>query len=94
MSEPSSTAPKSAASRLFDIRLMIGGLFVVYGLLLTLYSFFTTAAELAKAADININRWLGLGMLALGLFFLIWARLRPLLPPDPDAIDMTRPLQH
>jgi hypothetical protein len=94
MSEPSPTVPKSAASRLFDIRLMIGGLFVVYGLLLTVYSFFTTAAELAKAADININRWLGLGMLALGLFFLIWARMRPLVPPDPDSIDMTRPLQH
>ena len=29
-------------------------------------------------AGININLWLGVGMLVLGLFFLLWVRLPPL----------------
>jgi len=44
-----------------------------------------SAAAKKKAAGININLWMGLGMLALGLLFLLWWRLRPLhreeLPP-------------
>ena len=85
---------KSAASRLFDIRLMIGGLFVVYGVLLTVYGFFTSEAELKKAAGININLWLGLGMLVLGALFLLWLKLAPLQPPDPSTIDNDRPPAH
>ncbi len=67
-------APQSAAARLFDIRLLIGALFVVYGILLTVAGFFTSDKERAKAADININLWLGLGMLVLGGLFLLWRR--------------------
>ena len=78
MASDTEAAPKSAASRLFDIRVLIGGLFTLYGVLLTIYGFFTSPAELAKAADININLWLGLGMLVLGLLFLLWVRLAPL----------------
>jgi len=85
---------KSAASKLFDIRLMIGGLFVVYGVMLTIYGFFTTEAELKKAAGININLWLGLGMLVLGALFLLWMKLNPLVPADPSTIDMDRPPAH
>ena len=85
---------KSAASKLFDIRLMIGALFVVYGVLLTIYGFFTSEAELQKAAGININLWLGLGMLVLGALFLLWMKVNPLVPPDPSTIDMDRPAAH
>jgi hypothetical protein len=86
--------PKSAASRLFGIRLMIGGLFIVYGVLLTGYGFFTSAAELKKAAGININLWLGLGMLVLGLLFVLWLRLAPLQHPDPNEVKRDRPPVH
>ena len=71
-SEPTT---KSAAARLFDIRLMIGGLFALYGVLLTVYSFFTTDAELAKAAGININLWWGVVMLVFGALMFLWAKL-------------------
>ena len=84
MSEP----VKSAAAKLFDIRIMIGGLFVVYGVILTIYGFLTTPAELAKAAGININLWLGLGMLALGLLFLLWAKVNPQ-HAEPNPTDET-----
>lgn len=70
-------APKSAAAKLFDIRLLIGGLFVLYGVMLTVAGFFTSDKERAKAAGININLWLGIGMLVLGLLFLLWRTLNP-----------------
>lgn len=87
-------APASAASKLFDIRFMIGGLFTLYGLMLLIYSFFMSPAEIDKAAGININLWMGIGMLILGLLFLLWVRLDPLKHPDPSEIDMDRPMMH
>jgi hypothetical protein len=80
----SSDGPKSAAAKLFDIRLLIGGLFVLYGLMLTIAGFFTSHSARQKAAGININLWLGIGMLVLGLLFLLWRMLSPL-RVDPDA---------
>jgi drug/metabolite transporter (DMT)-like permease len=64
-----------ASGSLFDLRYLIGALFTFYGLLLVVASFFVSHV---KSGDIDINLWLGLGMLILGLFFLGWARLRPL----------------
>jgi len=64
-----------ASSSLFDLRYLIGGLFTFYGILLIVASFFVPHV---KSGDIDINLWLGLGMLILGVFFLVWARLRPL----------------
>ncbi|GHD63661.1 MULTISPECIES: hypothetical protein [Streptomyces] len=73
----------ATATRLFDIRTIIGGLFVVYGVIVTLAGLTASDAELAKAQGVNINLWTGLGMLALGVFFLLWLWLRPLAPPVP-----------
>ena len=78
MSNEESDAPVSAASKLFDLRVLIGGLFTVYGIVLTVVGLLATEAALAKASGININLWMGLGMLLLGVFFLLWWRLRPL----------------
>lgn len=91
MSEQNQTekTTASAASKLFDIRIMIGALFVLYGVMLTIAGFFTTPAELAKAADINMNLWLGLGMLVLGVLFLVWAKVNPN-KPDPNPTDAPR----
>src|SRR5919199_6604983 len=75
---------ESAASKLFDLRVLIGGLFTLYGVLLIIYGFFTTQAEIQKAAGINMNLWLGIGMLVLGVLFLLWWRLKPL-QHDPEA---------
>ncbi|MEW2569719.1 hypothetical protein ACFU9Y_08245 [Streptomyces sp. NPDC057621] len=76
---------KSAtAARLFDIRRIIGGLFVVYGIIVTIAGITASDADIDKAEGVNINLWTGLGMLALGLFFLGWLWLRPSAPPVPD----------
>jgi hypothetical protein len=84
---PHSAEPtKSAAARLFDIRVLIGGLFTLYGIMLVVAGLFTSDSELKKASDININLWLGLGMLALGLLFLLWWRVNPLkIEPPSDG---------
>jgi ABC-type branched-subunit amino acid transport system permease subunit len=66
------------SARLFDLRLIIGGMFTLYGAVLTVVGLADSDAELAKAGGIRINLWIGLGMLLLGLLFLLWARWRPL----------------
>lgn len=89
MPDTGAEAPQSAAGRLFDLRSMIGGLFVLYGIMLTVAGFSTSAEELAKAGGININLWMGISMLAVGAFFLAWWRLRPLQreQPQPEPYD-------
>ena len=69
------------AARLFDVRRIIGGLFVVYGVIVTIAGIFASDADLKKAQDININLWTGIAMLILGLVFLLWLRLSPTIPP-------------
>jgi hypothetical protein len=68
----------ATASRLFDLRTLIGALFVVYGVILTVVGLFDNEQEIAKADGIRINLWLGLSMFVLGALFLLWVRLRPL----------------
>ncbi|MFF2505196.1 hypothetical protein ACFVTY_17705 [Streptomyces sp. NPDC058067] len=85
LNEVSELERKSAtAARLFDIRRIIGGLFVLYGVIVTIAGITASDADLKKAENININLWTGLGMLALGLFFLVWLKVRPVAPPVPE----------
>lgn len=85
--EVSELESKSAtAARLFDIRRIIGGLFVVYGIIVTIAGISPSDADMKKAEGININLWTGLAMLALGLFFLGWLWLRPT-PPPTEALE-------
>ncbi|MEU4558034.1 hypothetical protein AB0F72_06575 [Actinoplanes sp. NPDC023936] len=69
--------PTAGKSRLFDVRLVIGGLFVIYGVIVTTVGIFDSQAEIDKAEGVRINLWMGLAMLGLGAFFLIWLRLNP-----------------
>ncbi len=76
--DQSESGSSSTLTNLFDLRVIIGGLFSLYGVYLTILGIFDTAAEIEKAAGVRINLWTGLGLLAMGLAFLAWARLRPL----------------
>jgi hypothetical protein len=64
--------------RLMDLRTIIGAMFTIYGVVLIVTGLVDKASDLTKANGIRINLWLGLCMLALGLLFLLWVRLRPL----------------
>jgi xanthine/uracil/vitamin C permease (AzgA family) len=66
------------AANLFDLRRIIGGVFLVWGVLLVILGATDSDAEIQKAAGVNINLWAGLGMLVLSALFLVWAFTRPL----------------
>jgi hypothetical protein len=72
------------AARLFDIRRLIGGLFLIYGVILVILGLGESDKSIAKSADININLYSGLGMLVVSVLFIAWALMRPL-GDDPDA---------
>ena len=76
---------------LFDLRMVIGGLLTLYGIVLTVLGLFASSDTKAKAAGININLWAGLVILAGGAVFLAWARLRPLRAEDLQDTDPDRP---
>jgi hypothetical protein len=66
------------AASLFDLRRFIGGVFLLYGLILFILGFGASDADVEKAAGVNINLWTGLAMLIVGAIFIAWAQLRPL----------------
>jgi hypothetical protein len=82
-SEVDAATAAKAANR-FDIRRIIGGLFIVYALILVVVGVVGTAADKNKAAGINVNLWTGLGMLVVGLLMVAWAVLRPVVPDPPE----------
>ncbi|MEU6068495.1 MULTISPECIES: hypothetical protein [Streptomyces] len=81
----------TTAARIFDLRRIIGVLFVVYGIIVTIAGITASDAEIAKAQGVNINLWTGIGMLLLGVFFLVWLKLRPTPPPLPEAVPDDKP---
>src|SRR3954462_3699555 len=78
MAESPTPSRVERAANLFDLRRIIGGVFVVWGVLLTVLGLTESDAEIKKAADININLLAGLGMLVVGIIFLVWAFTHPL----------------
>ena len=83
--EAPAKAPLSAI--LFDLRSVIGLLFVVYGVVLTILGIIgETEEELAKAGGLALNLWMGQAMLIAGIGFYIWAFVKPPMPPDPDEM--------
>jgi hypothetical protein len=75
MSQNSTEHPKV---NLFDIRMVIGALLGIYGVVLVIMSFTTSDSDLAKVSGVNANLWVGLGLLAFAIFFGAWAVLRPI----------------
>ena len=74
-------------SILFDLRSVIGLLFVVYGLVLTILGIIgETPQELAKAGGIPLNLWVGIVMLIAGVGFYAWAFAKPPMPPTRDEL--------
>jgi membrane-bound ClpP family serine protease len=72
----------SGAAR-FDIRLPIGGLFLLLGAVLTVYGVATKSDPqlYARSENITINLWWGIVMLVFGALMLFYgrrARQRPL----------------
>ncbi len=78
MSPESEAAPHKAG--LFDIRNIIGALLGTYGVILTLAGLLGEHAP-EKTGGVNANLWTGLALLVAGAFFIVWARIKPIVVP-------------
>ena len=74
---------KKAANR-FDIRRIIGALFLLYGAILTVVGIVGSSAVKTKAAGVNVNLWTGLAMIVFGALMVTWALTRPVEPTAPQ----------
>ena len=78
-------AKAARAANKFDIRRLIGGLFMSLLLILIALGLFGSHAIKNKAAGINVDLWTGLGMLVFGALMIFWALSRPVAPEPPDT---------
>ncbi len=58
----------------FDLRIAIGGLFTVYGVLLALYGLLGDKAQYARSLGVNVNLVWGAALLVFGLCMLLIRR--------------------
>ena len=95
MTVTSQSGPSGHRAGMFDIRNIIGALLAIDGLIITLVGIFGDAEE-DKTGGVNANLWAGLALLVVGLIFLAWARLRPVVVPDDFEADHdeSRPAGH
>ena len=68
----------------FDIRIPIGALFSLFGLLLSVYGASTHGSRMyaVHSFGLNVNLWWGLMMLLFGAVMLSLTRLRGSVSPD------------
>jgi hypothetical protein len=75
-----------ASTRRFDLRRILGALFLLYGVLTTLVGLLNGAVDVAKTHGIAINLWAGIAMIVVGALFLIWDRMSPV--PEEDIVKL------
>ncbi len=82
------TTKKSAGA--FDVRNIIGALLTIYGVILLIVGVFGSSDPASPDApsgggDINANLWAGGAMLVVGLGFIAWWRLKPIVVRKDDS---------
>ena len=66
------------AANLFDIRRIMGGLFLLYGVTLTVLGLGASDEDLRRADGVNVNLLVGIWLLVMAVSFIAWALWRPL----------------
>ena len=56
-----------------DLRLPIGLMFTLFGVMLTVFGLVSDSAIYARSLGVNVNLWWGLVLLAFGLVMLTFA---------------------
>ncbi|WP_217999737.1 hypothetical protein [Curtobacterium ammoniigenes] len=82
---PLTDAEKEAlvrSTRRLDLRRILGGLFVLYGVIVTIVGIVNYSSDPAKTGGIHINLWTGIAMLVAGLLFFVWDRMNPVPAED------------
>lgn len=77
-------------AKLFDLRTFIGSLFLIFGILVTIPGIAASQATINKAAGINLGLWVGVIMLVIGVFFLLWVLLKPPAPVTTAEAEASR----
>ena len=72
------------STRRLDLRRILGGLFVLYGVITTIVGIVHWDTDPQKTGGIHINLWVGLSLLVGGLLFFLWDRIAPV--PAEDII--------
>ncbi|BDZ51837.1 hypothetical protein GCM10025867_40780 [Frondihabitans sucicola] len=72
------------STRRFDLRRLLGGLFLLYGIICTILGIVHGSSDLKQTGGIAINLWAGIGMIVLALLFFLWDRLAPV--PEEDIL--------
>ncbi|WFR66759.1 hypothetical protein P9139_19090 [Curtobacterium flaccumfaciens] len=80
------------STRRLDLRRILGGLFVLYGVITTIVGIVNWNSDPEKTGGIHINLWVGLSMLVGGLLFFLWDRLNPV--PAEDIIGQVEAEAH
>ncbi len=88
MSTPVNQTPTKHSAGIFDIRVMIGLLLLIYGIILGATGLLADPAY-DKTGGVNANLIAGIALLAVGAFFTLWAKLAPIVVdesqlPAPD----------
>lgn len=77
----------------FDIRNFIGALLGLYGVILLAMGIFGDQS-LDKTGGVNANLYAGIALVVVSAFFIVWARIKPIVVPDhvePPDDDPVRP---
>ncbi len=64
-----------------DIRNIIGTLLTIYGVILVFLGLFADKAY-DRTGDVNANLIAGLALTVVGVGFITWAKLKPVVVPD------------
>jgi hypothetical protein len=72
------------STRRFDLRRILGALFVVYGIIVTIIGIVNYSSDIKRTEGIAINLWAGLSMLVLGILFFVWDHFAPV--PEADIM--------
>jgi hypothetical protein len=77
MSERRDTGRRHTAG-LFDVRIIIGALLTVYGVVVLVTGLVGGSGTADSHTDGDaIDTWVGVGLLVVGILFVVWARTRP-----------------
>lgn len=71
------------AANWFDVRRIIAGLFLVYGVVMVITGLAGSHVVKTKAAGINIDLWTGIVMIVFAIGMGLWAFTRPT-QPEPE----------
>ena len=77
-SRPATPQRAAKAADLFDLRRLIGGLFLIYGRDPLVLGLGESDASIEKSAGVNVNLYAGLGHARGRRLFIAWALARPL----------------